>query len=153
MRRLVVLPLAALTVVVALAAPVAAATTTHYSPRAAARGTAAVSPSGCYQKANNPHRSEHFGWIAGEVKTQCRIFVPKISQVAQLWEGRWWGWDRVGTRPNETVYWKRYQSISANVTCRHSSMKVTGSGSVIDVDEHTYYASTESNHVNNPCGL
>lgn len=154
-RRLpLITALAAIAMVLVAATPAGAASLAHeraYAPTV--RQSAPVSPSGCYQQADHPHRSLHLGWIAGEVKTQCRNPVPRITQVAQLWESRWWGWDRVGTKGNKTVYWKKYQPIWANVTCRHSELKVTGSGTIVDVDDDTYYASTESAGVNNPCGL
>jgi hypothetical protein len=136
------------------AVPVAAATVQSQHGYAPAAATGApVSPSGCYQHIDNPHLSYHYGEIAGELRTKCRNSIPQILQSAQLWERRWWGWDRVGIKGDKHVYWVSEITSWARVSCRKSSMKVTASGYVIDLDNRQYYASTASPSVNNPCNL
>jgi hypothetical protein len=157
MRRLVVLPLVTITLLVALAAPVAAATTTgtsHYLPGPGARPAAAVSPSGCVQTADYPHPSTHVrGTMGGAIRARCRNAVPELSHSAQMWETRWWGWDRIGAKGSVTKYWSNSANAFGTDHCRNSTVRVTGSGFVIDVDGLSYYASTESKHVTNPCRL
>ena len=128
-----------------------------YAAAAAGGGGAApasVSPSGCVQFADYPHRSTHVpGTMNGLVRTSCRIYIPKISETAQMWESRWWGWDRIGIKGSVSDIDSKSASTSASDKCRNNSVRVTGSGSVVDVDGRTYYSSTESRHVTNPCGL
>jgi NAD(P)H-nitrite reductase large subunit len=70
-----------------------------------------------------------------------------------MWETRWWGWDRIGHKASVARWQAENISITAWDWCKKNTVRVTGSGYVIDVDFRTYYASTESIHVNNPCGL
>src|SRR5438477_617883 len=53
-------------------------------------------PSHCVQKANNPHRSKHKGWMSAEVTASCRAKVTHMYHTAQLWENRWWGGEEIG---------------------------------------------------------
>ena len=41
----------------------------------------------------------------------------------------------------------------ANDWCKNNTVRVTGNGYVIDRDFRTYYASTISSSVKNPCAL
>src|SRR5882724_2489904 len=48
---------------------------------------AAVSPSGCIQRADYPHKSTHVpGTMNGVVRTVCLVYVRRISESAQMWE-------------------------------------------------------------------
>jgi hypothetical protein len=113
----------------------------------------AVTPSGCYQRADNPHESAHAGNMAGHVWAICRTVIPEMYHTAQLWEQRWWGWDRIGVKG--TFHRTRVSRGRATGSdrCRKNWIRVTGSGWVVDVDGRRYYSSTESNHIYNPCGL
>jgi hypothetical protein len=132
-------------------------TTAHarYTPAPEAGASpAAVSPSGCIQRADYPHKSTHVpGTMNGVVRTTCLVYVHKISESAQMWETRWWGWDRIGIRGSVTDIDAKAASTNASDKCRNNTVRVTGSGSVVDVDGRTYYATTESIHVKNPCHL
>jgi hypothetical protein len=158
--------LAAIGFVLASAAPVAAAVTSpgrsayRPAPTAASAGAATatsaavVSPSGCVQSADYPHQSTHVrGTMAGAIRARCRSVVPELSHSAQMWETRWWGWDRIGRKGSTTKYWQRGADAFATDTCKNATVRITGSGFVVDVDGKTYYSSTESKHVTNPCGL
>jgi hypothetical protein len=124
------------------------------APTAAAAVAATVSPSGCVQRADYPHKSTHVPkTMNGVVRTMCRVLVPKISESAQMWESRWWGWDRIGIRGAISDIESRGLSVNASDKCRNNTVRVTGSGSVVDIDGRTYYATTESIHVKNPCHL
>jgi hypothetical protein len=113
-----------------------------------------TSPSGCVQRADYPHKSTHVpGTMNGVVRTTCLVYVHRISESAQMWETRWWGWDRIGIRGSVSDIDAKAASANASDKCRNNTVRVTGSGSVVDVDGRTYYATTESIHVNNPCGL
>jgi hypothetical protein len=106
------------------------------------------------QYADYPHDSGHFdGRVNGTVRTVCRTAVPRISHTAQLWETRWWGWDRIGIKGSVTRYSTSFAKTFGNDWCKKNTVRVTGNGYVIDVDLRTYYASTESIHVTNPCHL
>jgi hypothetical protein len=138
--------------------PGATPTTVDRAGYGSAGGTAlsptAVSPSGCVQYADYPYDSGHEdGRMNGVVRTVCRNPVPRMSFTAQMWETRWWGWDRIGIKGSITVYGWRTAKTFGNDWCKNNTVRVTGAGFVIDVDNRTYYASTESIHVKNPCGL
>jgi hypothetical protein len=121
--------------------------------RGRSRDAIAVTPSGCYQRADNPHESAHAGNMAGHVWAICRNVIPEMYHTAQLWEQRWWGWDRIGVKG--TFHRTRVSRGRATGSdrCRKNWIRVTGSGWVVDVDGRRYYSSTESNHIYNPCGL
>ena len=127
-----------------------------YAPTTTGTGAspAGVSPSGCVQQADYPHKSTHVqGTMNGTVRTQCRVYVPRISESAQMWESRWWGWDRIGIKGSAGDIDSKALTVNASDKCRNNNVRVTGTGSVIDVDGRTYYATTESIHVKNPCNL
>ncbi|HEY5013624.1 MAG TPA: hypothetical protein VIK61_13105 [Acidimicrobiia bacterium] len=160
-RRPFILPIVSAVATIGLllvAAPQVAAAATG-SPSAPATITLtgspdAVSPSGCVQRADYPHASTHVpNTTNGVVTTRCNAYVPKIAHSAQLWETRWWGWDRIGHKGYVSVIDSKGASANGWDTCKKNTVRVTGSGSVVDVDGRTYYASTESIHVNNPCHL
>jgi hypothetical protein len=152
------LTLGAPSVASAAVAPNAVPNTAHasYHPVAAA-GTVApntTSPSGCIQRADYPHKSKHVpGTADGVVTTTCTQYVPEMAFTAQMWETRWWGWDRIGHKASVARFSVQKLSISAWDYCKKNTVRTTGSGYVIDLDHRTYYASTESIHVKNPCGL
>ena len=57
-----------------------------------------------------------------------------------MWESRWWGWDRIGIKGYVSDIDSKALSVNASDKCRNNTVRVTGSGSVIDVDGRTYYA-------------
>jgi hypothetical protein len=112
----------------------------------------AVSPSGCVQFADRPHSSTtSTGRVNGKVRAVCNVTVPKMSFSAQLWETRWWGWDRIGVNQPYSRAWSKFGRAMANDWCKNNTVRVTGNGYVIDRDGRSYYASTVSNSVTNPC--
>ena len=116
--------------------------------------TSMVSPSGCIQRADYPHRSTHKpGTADGVLRTTCNWHVPEIAQTAQMWETRWWGWDRIGTKGVIARFEIASVASTAWDWCKKNTVRVTGSGHVIDVDRRSYYASTVSISVKNPCNL
>jgi hypothetical protein len=70
-----------------------------------------------------------------------------------MWETRWWGWDRIGNVGYMNAYAHSEAQAFGNDKCRNTTIRTTGTGYVIDVDGKHYYASTESKHISNPCGL
>jgi hypothetical protein len=126
----------------------ASVTAVHASPGLA------VSPSLCTQTALWPHQSTHVpGTMNGAIRAKCSAVVPQISLTAQMWETRWWGWDRIGKKGYMNAYNHSEAQAYGNDICRNATIRTTGNGFVIDVDRQPYYASTESIHVKNPCGL
>jgi hypothetical protein len=83
----------------------------------------------------------------GEVRTQCRYRPAYISKEAQLWEHRWWGFNKVGTRGtiNKANPMTKVQ-IFGRWECRNNVFRTTGDGYIV-VAGNKYYASTESKHV------
>ena len=124
------------------------------APASTASPSLAISPSGCVQTAMWPHASTHVpGTMNGGIGTKCSRVVPQISLTAQMWETRWWGWDRIGIVGRMNAYYHNAALTYANDRCRKSTIRTTGTGYVIDIDNQHYYASTESKHVYNPCNL
>jgi hypothetical protein len=123
-------------------APVRAA-----SPQGPSQG-----PSNCVQKANDVHKSLHFGWMAGEVRATCRGFVPHMYHTSQLWQSRWWGGEQIGTRGTfDQAKVEVGSAYGFDTSCIVNWVWDTGNGSINDVDGVTYYAGTEGAHVYNPC--
>ena len=117
---------------------------------------AAVSPSGCVQTADHPHNSGHEdGRANGAVRAVCRKYsrVPNFWLTAQMWETRWWGWDRIGVRGTVSRSFVSSVATFGNDWCKKNTVRVTGNGYVLDVDARKYYASTVSVSIKNPCGL
>lgn len=116
--------------------------------------TMATSPSGCVQRANNPHYSTHVaGRMNAEVRATCATTVPRMYHTSQLWETRWWGWDRIGVKGVFDRTWASRGSAYGNDTCRNNLIRATGDGFVDDRDGQRYYSATESNWIDNPCNL
>jgi hypothetical protein len=158
--RRAILSTTATIAVLTLAAPqVAAAVSdrTGYRPAPVAGAVSpnlAVSPSGCVQTADYPHRSTHRpGTADGVLRTNCIRHIPEIAQTAQMWETRWWGWDRIGTKGVVARFEVANVTSTAWDWCKKNTVRVTGSGHVIDIDHRSYYASTMSISVKNPCKL
>lgn len=85
------------------------------------------SPADCWGQSDYPHHSSHvIPTINGVAWTKCRYNVDALSVEAQLWERRWWGWDRVGTAGSEAN--SNRSSIKANSawTCQNNSFRTTG---------------------------
>jgi hypothetical protein len=113
-----------------------------------------VSPSGCIQYADYPHGSTSTGGrVNGKVRAVCRVTVPKMQHSAQLWETRWWGWDRIGINQPYSRAWSSFGRAMANDWCKNNTVRVTGNGYVIDRDLKTYTAATISSTIKNPCAL
>jgi hypothetical protein len=112
----------------------------------------AQGPIQCVQQANNPHRSDHFGWMSAEVTATCRAKVIHMYHTAQLWENRWWGGERIGVRDTFDKTNVKFGAANAHDVCiANDPIWVTGEGYVVDTDGQTYDAATESNHITNPC--
>ena len=139
----------------AAAAPQATTGRAGYGPRPSPQVVPnVVSPSGCVQYADQPHSSTTTpGRVNGKVRAVCSLTVPKMSHSAQLWETRWWGWDRIGINQPYSRLWSKFGRAMANDWCKNNTVRVTGNGYVIDRDGRSYYASTVSSSVKNPCGL
>jgi hypothetical protein len=115
---------------------------------------AAPGPSGCVQQANNPHGSHHQpGRMNAEVRATCGGIVPHMEHTSQLWERRWWGYDRIGVVGSFNRNNVSQGSAFGNDVCRNNYVHATGSGFVTDIDGRNYYASTQSNTIHNPCNL
>jgi len=79
--------------------------------------------------AHDPHPSSHeVGRINAEVRQTCPIAVEKNSAEAQLWESRWWGWDRIGDGGFSDLKTRKVSSAFADAGCRDNDIRVTGFG-------------------------
>ena len=89
----------------------------------------------------------------GEARATCNNAVPRMRHTAQLWETRWWGWDRIGVKGLHDKRSVRKGSAFGNDRCRKNLIRLTGDGYVQDHDGKKYTASTISRRINNPCRL
>ncbi len=137
-----------------LLAPYTRSDVSAASSSAEAAPQPAVSPSGCIQRAHHPHKSSHEpGRMNAEVRATCNTNVPLMSHEAQMWERRFWGWDRIGDKQPFQDDWVDEGSAYANDVCRNNNIRATGLGEIADIDGKTYYAKTESARIDNPCSL
>jgi hypothetical protein len=103
-------------------------------------GVETPSPAGCTGTANNPHITG--GNIKGVTQFDCNYSVYKLHTTAQLWRHRWWGYEKVGTKGDNTNYNVAHQKASAYYyACENNDWRNEG--------EHwsteggiTYYAHT-----------
>jgi hypothetical protein len=121
------------------------------SPELMAKKVAAIlDPYGCDEVGNNPHASSHVpGAVNAEVRTTCEFPPVWIQQHAQLWEKRWWGWNKIGQAGDNEVDNGSVLSTFANTTWCHNGMtaQVTGSGRLMADDGHIYTVSSVSKEV------
>lgn len=111
---------------------------------------AAYDPFGCNQISNYPHASSHVpGAVNAEVRTTCDSPPVWIQQSAQLWEKRWWGWNKIGSAGNNEVDNRATISTFANTTWCHNGMTVilTGSGRLMADDGKIYSVTSVSKSV------
>lgn len=114
----------------------------------------AATPSGCKGSLGLPHKSKHVaGTINSSGKTHCTLGpVPRIYVSAQLWEQRWWGWDRVGNFDSQVRTPGQKVRAFSSWECRKNWFRVTTRHEVTDVDRRDYYINQVSREVWNPCG-
>jgi hypothetical protein len=145
-------PIAAAAVSPDAAAAPAAGQAGYASPSESGATPNAAGPSACVQVADYPHASSHVpGTMDGAIRTVCANAVPEIKYTAQLWQTRWWGWDRIGSVGHANVFNVKLAKAISSHTCENTTIRTTGNGYVIDVDGRAYYASTTSISVKNPC--
>ena len=88
-----------------------------------------ANPANCTTAAHDPHPSSHQpGRINAEVRQTCPVVVDDISAEAQLWEDRFWGWDRIGEKGFALPKRGTKASAFANAECRVNDIRVTGFG-------------------------
>ncbi len=103
----------------------------------------------CRVKANTPHLSHHQrDRVNGEIRVECKHNQPHIKVTAQLWETRWWGWDRIGALGETTKKNKRKVSAFSNSGCNDGmTLRVTGDGTVTKANGDKLTGGAESKHV------
>jgi hypothetical protein len=104
------------------------------------------SPHLCRGQSNLPHRSTHNpANVNGEARTYCRAgAVSYLWAQAQLWEKRWWGWDKVGTPVSNSTSNRTTVSAFDATACRNNDWRTTGKHVVTD-NGHPYSGETASN--------
>lgn len=89
----------------------------------------AYNPAKCVTTANDPHPSGHVpGKINAEIRQKCPLSVSDISAEAQLWEDRFWGWDKIGSPGFAGPKTGSQISAFAHADCRDNDIRVTGYG-------------------------
>lgn len=108
----------------------------------------------CEIKAHTPHLSRHADdkgerRVNGEISVKCQRNKPELRVTAELWETRWWGWDRISELATPPpMHNKRGVSAYANADCNPGmTVRVTGDGYVSFPDGKKGWAGVESEHV------
>lgn len=85
------------------------------------------SPALCNGNAQNPHHSKHQPTtISAMVSTDCRAYVPTLIVRGQMWENRWWGFDRIGDPAESAQNNAIIVRAVPSAPCRTNVMRVTG---------------------------
>lgn len=89
-----------------------------------------LSPARCGDQLHNIHASSHRpGRMNVEYRVTCKLgSAEKLHGEVQLWEDRFWGWDRIGVAGNSTKRNARKLSVYANDVCRNNHIEATASG-------------------------
>jgi hypothetical protein len=74
---------------------------TTRNPLPAPRRALSISPAGCNGKSNWAHKDTG-GTIKGVTQVDCLYSVSSVRTTAQLWRDRWWGYEMVGTKGDNT---------------------------------------------------
>jgi len=112
------------------------------------------SPAGCYGQIDYVHESSTYpGTVNVHGRAACNYAVPRLKLRIQLWEFRWWGWDRTGQPATPEDAYVAKLDGNASDTCHKGNYRGTLVGRSTEQDGNTYATSLESPHVNNPCRL
>ena len=109
----------------------------------------------CRLRAHHIHESEHKdGRMNGEVRGTCRPAVRWMWHYAQLWEWRFWGWDRIGRRGIYNHGPTTVGSAYGNDICRDGHIRLEGYGWIQSNNGQIYFAHHPVwRYATNPCGL
>jgi hypothetical protein len=122
------------------------------SASAQANGTGPLNAEGCEMIAPDPHAASYSAEVKGEIRTTCSLGAPyNIHQTAQLWQTRWWGWDRIGIKGESYKSDVSLVQDFGRTKCPiNSTFRTTGNGEIRDA-VGTAYASVESRHKSINC--
>jgi hypothetical protein len=111
------------------------------------------SPNGCFgDSKDHPHQSRHNPANMNVISyTKC-TWASDIYVHAQIWESRWWGWDRIGPHGEFGFVIKTEIWTNSAAPCKNNWVRGTGYHQE-RFGGKTYVAWTESPHINNPCNL
>lgn len=99
------------------------------------------SPAGCVGKSNDPHKSAT-GGVKGVTQVDCLRPVGRLRTTAQLWRKRWWGYEKVGTKGDNTNFSSAHVKASGNYsTCQRNRWRTEGEHWSVE-GGRTYYAHT-----------
>lgn len=100
------------------------------------------SPAGCVGKSNDPHKATTTGGIKGVTQIDCLRSVGRLRTTAQLWRKRWWGYEKVGSKGDNTNYSTWQVKASGNYsTCESNRWRTEGEHWSTE-NGRTYYAHT-----------
>lgn len=89
---------------------------------------------GCTVRTLLPHASSHQpGTVNAGLMSTCDWAQPSLTQTAQLWETRWWGWNMIGDPGFDSVFNFTEQRTYSNSTFCNNTMttRVTGTGTIV----------------------
>ena len=82
----------------------------------------------------------------------CDYRMARLHVWAQLWEDRWWGWDRIGVRGSRTSNKVTHATVHANDRCRNNHIRATSGGWAM-LNRVYYQGPAETRYAHNPCNL
>ena len=107
----------------------------------------------CTANLGNIHASVHApGRMNVTFKVNCNVQLETLHIWAQLWEDRWWGWDRIGVRGSKTRHNVRKATVHANDRCRNNETRATAGGWGI-LNGVYHEGPSRTKYADNPCNL
>lgn len=83
---------------------------------------------------------------------RCNQQMSTLHVWAQLWEDRWWGWDRIGVKGKSTSDNVTKSTVHANDRCRNNYIRATSGG--WGILNGTYHQGPSyTRYATNPCNL
>jgi hypothetical protein len=106
-----------------------------------------LSPAGCVGKSNNPHATnDDYGRriVKGISQIDCTSWVYSLRTTAQLWRKRWWGYEKVGTKGDNTNCCdvRQVKASGTFYPCQNNTWRLTADHWSVEYNGKTYTAST-----------
>jgi hypothetical protein len=111
---------------------------TTRKPLPGPRGASSISPAGCQGKSNWAHK-EMGGTIKGVTQVDCLYSVSSVRTTAQLWRNRWWGYEMVGIKGDNTnLNSNQVKASGLYNLCENNSWRTEGEHESLESDGDYY---------------
>ncbi len=109
----------------------------------------------CDGRLDRIHASHHRpGRMNVTFFVNCNHTMDTLHTWAQLWESRFWGWDRIGDRGSQTGDNVTHATVHANARCRNNDVRATAGGSALRLGvNYEGNGLVPPRYAHNPCNL